>query len=433
MKKVIINWSKIVIIFIFFLISLQSEDKIPANEKLIEEVKQGKHKVVYASWWGYDPEDSTQSIQSAIDSGVEKVIIDKKTKPWIVSKTIYFKSNQEVLFETGVVVEAKEGAFLDKGESLFAALGQKNLTIIGYGATLKMRKSDYTKPPYEKSEWRHILKIRGCENVKIFGLTLASSGGDGIYLGTWPWPPQSGEKLKPNSNIYIKDVVCIDNHRQGISVINAENLVIENVVLKDTKGTPPMYGIDFEPNRSDEVLSNIVMKNCIAENNAGGGYIISIKKLGPESRPISIRFENCKGIGQNFTIHYGGRKEGVKGTIELINCKIENSSIHILKPLEGAKVKLVNCEIIPKTRQPGIYLDSSKQTPSYGGVEIVDCVINLKDLERPPIMFKKSLPETSFNEISGKIKIICGGKEKIEDVLELYQKLQQNPNKYKIF
>jgi hypothetical protein len=368
-----------------------TQAKIPPNEKAIEEVKQGKRKVAYASWWGFDPEDATEALQAAIDSGAPKVVVENMGRPWIVSRTINLRSNQEIVFEKGVVVEAKKGAFLGKGDCLFLAALQRNITIIGYGAVLRMRKLDYTQPPYEKAEWRHALSIRSCENVRVFGLTLASSGGDGIYLGV-------AKRGVPNSKIHIKDVVCVDNYRQGISVISAENVLMENVVMRDTSGTPPMAGIDFEPNDPTEVLSNIVMRNCVVQNNSGDGFAFYLHNLNSASRPISIRLEGCRSIGnrRSVSISVGNSKEKtVNGVIEFVDCKFEGSEgagIYIAqKPPFGCKVRFVKCEISDAalkqvTQSPIMFASARGNFEPIGGAEFIDCVVRDK-VERLPMAF----------------------------------------------
>jgi hypothetical protein len=368
-----------------------TQAKIPPNEKAIEEVKQGKRKVAYASWWGFDPEDATEALQAAIDSGAPKVVVENMGRPWIVSRTINLRSNQEIVFEKGVIVEAKKGAFLGKGDCLFLAALQRNITIIGYGAVLRMRKLDYTQPPYEKAEWRHALSIRSCENVRVFGLTLASSGGDGIYLGV-------AKRGVPNSNIHIKDVVCVDNYRQGISVISAENVLMENVVMRDTSGTPPMAGIDFEPNDPTEVLSNIVMRNCVVQNNSGDGFAFYLHNLNSTSRPISIRLEGCRSIGnrRSVSVSVGNSKEKtVSGVIEFVDCKFEGSEgagIYIAqKPPFGCKVRFVKCEISDAalkqvTQSPIMFASARGNFEPIGGVEFIDCVVRDK-VERLPMAF----------------------------------------------
>ena len=56
-----------------------------------------------------------------------------------------------------------------------------------------MYRDDYAKAPYPKAEWRNVLDFKGCSNIKVYGLTLAESGGDGILLIV----PQRGCVPKP--------------------------------------------------------------------------------------------------------------------------------------------------------------------------------------------------------------------------------------------
>ncbi|MCS7253880.1 MAG: right-handed parallel beta-helix repeat-containing protein [Armatimonadota bacterium] len=387
--------------------------KLPPNERAIEEVKQGKHKVAYASWWGFDPEDATNALQAAIDSGVPKLIIDDVGKPWVVSRTINLRSDQEIVFEKGVVVEAKQGAFLGRGDCLFLAALQKNITLIGYGATLRMRKLDYTKPPYERAEWRHALSIRSCDNVRIYGLTLASSGGDGIYLGV-------AKRGIPCTNIHIKDVVCIDNYRQGISVISAENVLMENVVMRDTGGTPPMAGIDFEPNDPTERLSNIVMRNCISQNNAGDGFAFYLHNLNATSHPVSIRLEGCKTIGnrRGVSISIGNSKDKtVKGIIEFVDCEFEGSEgagIFIAqKPPFGCKISFFKCKVSnaaakQPTQAPIMFASARGNFEPIGGVEFVDCIVQ-DEVERLPFAYLDFAGGLELVEVAGTITLMRGG------------------------
>ena len=40
-------------------------------------------------------------------------------------------------------------------------------------------------------------------------------------------------------------------------------------VIRDTVGTAPQAGIDFEPNARDQWLQGIVVRNCRFEDNQG--------------------------------------------------------------------------------------------------------------------------------------------------------------------
>ena len=223
-----------------------------ADPAAVARVTAGKLSEAHASWWGFDKKDATLCLQNALDSGASRVVVDDAGAPWIV-RTIDVPSNVEIQFEKGVVVEAKRGEFRGGSDCLFRIDNQNNVKLIGHGAVLRMHRDDYDKPPYKKAEWRHVLSIRSSSNIEISGLTLAESGGDGIYLGT-------ASKGVTNKNIHIKDVICDRNYRQGISVITAEILLIENTVMRATDGTAPRAGIDFEPNNPKQKMKNIAKK-----------------------------------------------------------------------------------------------------------------------------------------------------------------------------
>lgn len=294
---------------------------VPATPRpdLVAKVSSGELSEARASWWGFDPADSTRFLQAAIQSGVRKLVIDKMEGPWIVTP-LSGVSNQELVFESGAEILAKAGEFKNKVAALLRYSQCTNIRIIGYGGSLRMRHKDYTQPPYEKSEWRHALSFLSCSNVVVQGLTIASSGGDGIYLGC------NDERFRKNMDVVIRDVLCDDNHRQGISVISAENLLIENTVLRETCGTPPAAGIDFEPNHPDEVLKNCVMRNCLTINNQGSGYTTWAGQMNDQSAPIDIRFENCASLGDRTSFSFAcdsRRGRDVAGNVKIYNCLFE--------------------------------------------------------------------------------------------------------------
>ena len=73
---------------------------------------------VRVSSFGFDAEDSTRFLQAAINSGARRVIVDRQESAWI-TEPLFCVSDQEIVFEKGVVVEAKKGAFHGKNDCLF--------------------------------------------------------------------------------------------------------------------------------------------------------------------------------------------------------------------------------------------------------------------------------------------------------------------------
>jgi hypothetical protein len=363
----------------------------PSNEQAIREVQSGQRQVAQASWWGFDAADSTQALQTAINSGAAKVVVEKMPGPWIVNK-IELASNQELFFEPGAVVLAKKGAFRGTGDALFNASGKSHIKLTGYQATLQMHRADYDSPEYKKGEWRHVLNFHGCSDVVVTGLTLTESGGDGIYLG-------AGRHGETNRNVVIRDVVCDRNYRQGISVITAENLLIENCVLKNTAGTAPAAGIDFEPNAPSERLVNCVMRKCRIEDNQGYALHIYARPLDGTSAPVSIRIEDCTTRGANARsasiITSCGPKGAVKGSIELVNCRFEDAGMTGInigsKPPDGVKLRLVNCTLAdpaekPTQAAPILFSTRAGDLENIGGVAFVDCTL-CERIDRPLMKF----------------------------------------------
>ncbi|MBP5638590.1 MAG: hypothetical protein J6X55_03865, partial [Victivallales bacterium] len=131
----------------------------------VAQVTQGILKEARASWWGFNAEDSTESLIKAINSKVPKLIIDKMPSPWITAKTLVIPSNIEIIFEEGAVLEAKRGCFHGLTEYLVGISKVQNVTLrgLGKGATLRMHKADYHTDAYRKSEWRHTVSLLSCK------------------------------------------------------------------------------------------------------------------------------------------------------------------------------------------------------------------------------------------------------------------------------
>ena len=364
-----------------------------AAPEQVARVAAGELKEARASWWGFDKQESTRFLQAAIVSRVPRLIVDDMGSPWITDK-LALVGDQEIVFEKGVEVLAKKGSFRGKGDSLFSLSCVTNVTLRGYGATLRMRRADYDAPPYEKAEWRHVLDIKSSANLKVYGLTLSESGGDGIYLGCVrsEWP---------NSGIHIRDVVCDKNYRQGISVISAENLLIENTVMRDTAGTAPAAGIDFEPNASGERLKNCVMRDCVTTNNQGDGFELYLPNLTRDSVPVSIRIENCRSSGDNYGVRFttgNAETQAVRGVLAFMGCRFErarHAGVSVArKPAFGMALAFEQCQIsdcatnAPKT--PDIQLSNRIEDEwPVGGIRLEQVTV-AQPCDRPWIAWQNN-------------------------------------------
>ena len=195
--------------------------------------------VVTASCWGWSATNATlnsASLQAAIFSGAHTVVVDKMPGAWVVEvadfagsqflgctpgygekicttpadpttgksticlldaahpltncsqgrAAVYLPGNSSlgsadnttIIFEPGVEVIAAAGSFKGVEDMLFFSHHASNLTLIGYNATLSMRKQDYAggkRTGYYWSEFRFGLGFWGTTNLTIKGLTVRSS------------------------------------------------------------------------------------------------------------------------------------------------------------------------------------------------------------------------------------------------------------------
>ena len=382
-----------------------------ANPQAVEEVLSGVRTSANTAWWGFDADDATECLQAAIDSGARRLVVPYMGTPWIV-RPLTLRSGQDIEFEPGVLVLAKKGEFKGRGDSLFTAADQSDVVLRGYGATLRMRKQDYMAEPYEKAEWRMAIALRGCSRGRIEGLRLESSGGDGIYLGTTSAQPYC-------EDIVIRDVVCHDNHRQGISVISAVNLLIENCILSNTGGTAPRAGIDLEPNHSREKLVNCVIRNCIMEDNEGPGILAYLRPLSRESEPISVLFENClvRGGDSEGMVVGAWKDDGPMGLVEFRNCTAEDTGESCArvydKSADVGRVRFVNCswknpftrdDPPPLEKQAAVVVAAPRPQLATrpGGVEFVGCHV-YDDVDRATVLVTLGEGAERVHDLTGDI------------------------------
>ena len=395
------------------------------NLEAIAEVQSGKRTDADAAWWGFDPEDATEGLQAAIDSGARRLIVPNMRADWII-RPIRLASNQEIIFERGTVVSAKRGEYRGKGDSMFTAQDVENLTIRGYGATFRMWKQDYITGlvleqfdwhrwygQYPKAEWRMTLSIRGSKNVMISGLTLKDSGGDGIYV-------DGGKERRYSEDVVLRDIVCDNHYRQGISIISVENLTVENCTFSNTWGTPPSSGVDIEPDLPDQRVKNVHFSGCQFVDNAGDGIEVFLAHTTSDTEDVTLRFDTCYISSK----HGSGIRvskisdNGPNGHIAFNNCTVESTVGYGIKvqekSLNGARVEFNNCRIINAAtdRQFNdewvpilLSLPKLDLVQTMGGIDFIDCFVE-DNKDRPVVNYTQQDSDLPLQDVTGNITVL---------------------------
>jgi hypothetical protein len=241
--------------------------------------------------------DCTAEVQAALDAGGEAVF-PAQPYPYIVRPLFIRVDRLTVTFAAGARLVALRGGFRGVGDSLVTATNVSDLTIrgacTGTASAWSMWREDYLDPyqGYANQGYRHGLRLENVHRACVSCLTISDTGGDGVYIaGT------SGKGVVPtpgSSNVVLSRLALLRNQRQGMSVIGALHLVVEDTLFAYTNGSEPMAGVDLEPNHATDALHNVTFRRCVARANGGGGFQMYLGRFQHGTGlPLQVRFEDC--------------------------------------------------------------------------------------------------------------------------------------------
>ena len=323
---------------------------------------------IFASSFGFNSSDATEALTTAIQSGKSYVVIDKQSSDWVIRPTKFFNlNNMTIVFEEGVVLRAKSGAFPRSGDELFQMVRANNVTIKGGGATFKMG-----------NQGGHGLALSQCNGIKINGLTIRDSGGDGIYI------TGSSTSGTYSQDITIDNVIATNNSRHGMSIISAQNVWIKNSEFLKSNGSTTEVGVDLEPNDQRDRLVNINFSNCTFADNDSSGFVLGTRSLTSSSTPISITVKNSEFRSNDLSpdssrprtqlqLSQGNTVDPVRGEILFENVQFNNSKNKIIFSKLSAKSYMVNFKdcvakrVSTNGRDPVIILESLSAAQTMGG------------------------------------------------------------------
>eukprot|EP00947_MAST-08B_sp_MAST-8B-sp1_P002402 g2402.t1 len=268
-------------------------------------------------------------------------------------------------------------------------IAAENFTLLGSGATL-----------------REITAVASGTNTRVENVSIVDPGWDGLYV-------------RGAVGLTLKGVNFDRPYRNGISVIDAVDMLAEDCVFSNSfpNGTgrvSPMAGVDLEPNRYTDRLSNITFRRCKALNNSGAGFQVFLAGLNGSSMPVSARFEDCFVGGVGFKPYgtvvscgyyfnaFGGN--GAAGSISVVGGSVRGTaSFGAAVYAHGANDPLVsfdgvsfqNVAVRPGAFEPKLgfsngplaiaALGSTMNGHSLGGVSFKNVVVK-DDLERPVLV-----------------------------------------------
>lgn len=250
--------------------------------------------------------DYTAFVQMALDK--HRKVLFPNFPILINAKGLTISSNSIIVFDkySKIKLEPNGGTHYE----MLRLHDVENVTL--YNAQIEGDKHGHTGT---NGEWGMGISIRGSKNVKIFNSIVKYCWGDGIYLGIT-------EKSSNNVNITITNTILDDNRRNGMSIIAAENLAVKKLIVANTNGTPPMAGVDIEPDSNTDVIKNLNFEGITSFNNTTHGFLFVLNNLaGPISHSeVTIKVNKFSAIygdlGMSFKL--GSLNQGANVPIGLI-------------------------------------------------------------------------------------------------------------------
>lgn len=143
----------------------------------------------------------------------------------------------------------------------------RNGVVIGDRATHRPRRDGI-----KTDEFGHGIYIANCDGGVVQGVEVRDCWGDGIVVGFSH--PRTGKPLGVTRNLALRDIKVQNCRRNAVSFIGAENIVMEDFQLRNTHGTHPGAGIDFEPDNGARYPNrNITLRRGVVEGNQNFGIL----------------------------------------------------------------------------------------------------------------------------------------------------------------
>jgi len=164
--------------------------------------------------------------------------------------------------------ESESGMAIGMGESPITFRSSTNtgdcshIGVIGLTIVTDKTQFEYSTATWDDGGFTGI-SYQGCSNTITRDVTIKNWGTDGLYIG------DGYNGLRSGNNHSIINIHCDSNYRQGISIVGANDGVIEGGLIENTNGGSFRYGIDFEPNGTN-LQSNWHINGLVTRNNAAG-------------------------------------------------------------------------------------------------------------------------------------------------------------------
>ena len=143
-----------------------------------------------------------------------------------------------------------------------------------------------------EGEWGHGIAIYDGVRVVVRDIHISRCWGDGISSGG---KRRGKNDPRPSMDVEIANVKSIGNRRQGLSVGRSRRVWVHDCEFAGTGGTPPMAGIDVEPDKGDPA-KDVRIERCHCHGNRGPGIQVWLDTHDVAIRDCTIERNRNPGI-----------------------------------------------------------------------------------------------------------------------------------------
>lgn len=270
------------------------------------------------------------------------------TRKWITTDALPFYDdgspsaaglNAFLAAHTGKTVVIPPGMVIDATAPITPP---SNITIIGYGATLRNtalgansvlislasvanilvcgmtfdgRKASFVSA----TEFRHNVWMENSDDIIFRDVYSHDAKGDGFYIG------DNNVSANYCTNITLDNCRGLANHRNGLSIVAVDGMKVIGGRYANQSGTSPQAGIDVEPNGANTTCRNVNIIGAVMDGNVGpaSGTALHASNSGNQG---NINWISCGLI--NSTDATVGRGASVRNPREVryIGCYADNNA-----------------------------------------------------------------------------------------------------------
>lgn len=336
--------------------------------------------------------DDTAAIQAALDaayadgfsavrfpSGIYKVTADKADNNFYAALNVH--SGQHLIFETATLKLSANGY------NFYAVINIHNVENVALTGNLKII-GDRETHTGTTGESGHGIRIVNSKNVYVSDAFIQYTWGDGVCVGG------NGTMDEISKNVTLERIKTYKCSRNGLSIIEADGVVVRDCDFTYTDRTAPQYGIDVEPNLG--TATNITIENVRMLNNGIGGFalyttkatlpgVLTLRNIETDAKTIIY---TSSAAGGTFDVRVDGwrhtQKSGEtnptlrlsgKGSLRIRQLYVVNKSAgRVIIPLDIENLRMdgVTVEDDPAVSKKGTLSISGSADTSIGKAVITD-------------------------------------------------------------